>query len=77
MTYAIRIIYLFEFNYNMNFSIKFIDNYYYFQLNKVDKIEISGMLRTNDYNKFKHFFDNIDDKNFIFNLKETKLLILI
>ena len=66
--------YLFEFNYNMNFSIKLIDNYYYFQLNKVDKIEISGMLRTNDYINFKHFFDNINDENFIFNLKETKTI---
>ena len=66
--------YLFEFNYNMNFSIKLIDNYYYFQLNKVDKIEISGMLRTNDYINFKHFFDNINDENFIFNLKEIKTI---
>jgi len=66
--------YLFEFNYNMNFSIKLIDNYYYFQLNKIDKIEISGTLRTDDYIQFKQFFDNINDENFIFNLKEIKTI---
>ena len=66
--------YLFEFNYNMNFSMKLVDNYYYFQLNKIDKIEISGMLRTEDYFKFKQFFDNINDENFVFNLKELKTI---
>ena len=66
--------YIFDFNYNMNFSIKINENNFSFKLDKIEKIEVGGSLRTEDYNKFKKFFDNINDEDFIFKLKEIKTI---
>jgi hypothetical protein len=64
--------YIFDFNYNMNFTIKLNETNYYFKLDRIDKIEIGGSLRTEEYNKFKKYFDNINDDDFFFRLKEIK-----
>ena len=66
--------YIFEFNYNMNFSIKLNETNFSFKLDKIEKIEISGELRTEEYIKFKRYFDNINDENFIFKLNEIKTI---
>ena len=66
--------YIFDFNYKMNFSIKLIENNFCFQLEKIDKIEIGGSLRTEHYKIFKKFFDIINDEDFKCNLKEIKTI---
>ena len=66
--------YLFDFNFSMNFSIKLSENNYFFKIDKIEKIEIGGSLRTEDYNKFKKYFDNINDEDYIFRLKEIKTI---
>ena len=66
--------YIFDFSFNMNFRIKLCDNNYYFKLDKIEKIEIGGSLRTEEYNKFKKYFDNINHEDYIFRLKEIKAI---
>ena len=66
--------YLFDFNFTMNFSVKLNETNYYFKLDKIEKIEIGGSLRTEDYNKFKKYFDNINDEDYVFRLKEIKTI---
>ena len=64
--------YIFDFHYNMKFTIKLNETNYYFKTDKIEKIEIGGSLRTEEYNKFKKYFDNINDEDFYFKLKEIK-----
>lgn len=64
--------YIFDFNYHMYFTIKLVDNVFYFKPDEIKKIEIGGSLRTEEYNNFKKYFDNINDEDFIFKLNEIK-----
>lgn len=66
--------YIFDFSFNMNFTIKLCDINYYFKLDKIEKIEIGGSLRTEEYNKFKKYFDNINHEDFIFKINEIKTI---
>ena len=54
--------YIFEFNYNMNFSIKLNEANFSFKLDEIEKIEISGTLRTEEFIKFKRYFDNFNNE---------------
>ena len=64
--------YIFDFNYNINYSIKLSDTNHSFKVDTIDKIEVGGSLKTEDYNKFKKLFDDINNEKFIFKLKEIK-----
>ena len=64
--------YIFDFNFNMKYSIVLDEPMNYFKLYEIDKIEIWGSLRTNDYLKFKNFSDEIQSEKFIFKLKELE-----
>ena len=64
--------YIFDFNYNINYSIKLSDTNHSFKVDTIDKIEVGGSLKTVHDNKFKKLFDDINNEKFIFKLKEIK-----
>ena len=66
--------YIFDFYYNINFSMILSDSNHKFKLDTIERVEIGGSLKTEEYNKFKKYFDNINNDNFIFKLKEIKTI---
>jgi hypothetical protein len=64
--------YIFDFNYRMNYSIKLSDNTFLFKIDEIEKIEVGGHLKTEEYKKFKKYFNQINDEDFIFKLNEIK-----
>ena len=64
--------YIFDFNFNMKYSLSIDEPGNYFKLNEIEKLEVWGSLRTGDYNKFKKFYDEIQSEKYIFKLKEIE-----
>ena len=66
--------YLFDFNFNMRFSILLDEPGNYFKLNDIYELEVGGSLRTNEYNKFKNLYDEIQNDKLRFKLTELKTI---
>ena len=66
--------YLFDFNFNMKFSILLDEPGNYFKLNDIYELEVGGSLRTNEYNKFKNLYDEIQNDKLRFKLTELKTI---
>ena len=64
--------YILDFNFNMKFSLILDEPGNYFKLYEIEKLEVWGSLRTNDYIKFKKFADEIQSEKYIFKLKELE-----
>ena len=62
--------YILDFNFNMKYSLILDEPGNYFKLKDIEKIEVFGKLRTNDYIKFKNFADEIQSDKYIFKITE-------
>ena len=64
--------YILDFSFNMKYSLLLDEPKNYFKIYEIDKLEVGGSLRTNDYIKFKNYADIIDNDKYIFKLQEIE-----
>ena len=64
--------YILDFNFNMKYSLILDEPGNYFKLYDIEKLEVWGSLRTNDYIKFKKFAEEIHSDKYVFKLKELE-----
>ena len=64
--------YILDFNFNMKYSLLLDEPKNYFKIYDIDKLEVGGSLRTNDYIKFKNYTNNLDNTKYIFKMQEIE-----